>query len=103
MKKSKGTTIRVGGMEFKVSTSTPKKDKSLMHSWGYVNYPKRKIVLQKWLTSEERSSILLHELIHAVDTFCEGPFKSEKMVRHFSQHLWDSLREAMQKGLFRLN
>jgi len=101
--KPKGKRIRVGGIEMNVYTSTASKDKNLRGRWGYVNYPQKKIVLCKGLTPEERSYVMLHELIHTVDTFCEGPFRSEKQVRHFSQHLWDAIRECMQQGIFRLN
>lgn len=103
VKKTRGKMIRVGGIEMNVYTATVSQDKNLAGRWGYVNYPQKKIVLQRGLTPEERSYVILHELMHTVDTFCGGPFKSERQVRHFTQPLWDALRECMQKGVFRLN
>jgi Zn-dependent peptidase ImmA (M78 family) len=97
MKKHKGRVINVGGVEYSLVYSTPKKNKDLNAYAGYVELRNKHIVIDKTLAKKFRDMILFHELCHAVaeevDTKRQS-MKSENFVRNFSNIMWGALKSA---------
>ncbi len=98
MKKKLPTTVKIGGLVFKIKYIIPGKEKPLKDGEaGCVLLVEQKIYIDKGLSYSVSIIVLLHEFLHAIgDVYCpnKNAFAKEEFTCTTSQLLFQALTSS---------
>lgn len=89
--------IRIAGLDFTVHTEAS--EDFTDHLGGQIDYRKRHIRLSDWVDVEQQREILLHEVVHGIDSAYGGKL-TERQVSVLSRGLFAVLVDNPLFALF---